>query len=93
MFDAKNFTRTRHEGLEGVVTVAFQENSGLITPFEVRVTRTGLNFRGAMREEISTEDDLQNFAQFLSQCWTERRKFVPKLHVATVIEEPKDVEL
>ena len=93
MFDTKNYTRTKYEGLDGKVTVGFQENSGLITPFEIRATRTGLNFRGTMAEEISTEHDLQEFARFLSDCWAERRRFVPKLSIAKVVEEPKDVEL
>lgn len=79
MFDSKNFIRTEMTSYDGKKIIAWQEQSQLVVPFQIKVSQSGLLFEGHLQGEISTEGDLQKFAKFLSDCWTEHRKLAPKL--------------
>lgn len=82
MFTAKNFLRTKYDSLDGKTTVAFQEQIEGVQAndaFTVKVSSSGMRMEGKLLGEITTEADLQNFAEFISNAWTEHRKLAPKL--------------
>ena len=75
-----DFNVVKFDGLDGKTIVAYQENSGESEPFEVRVSRSGMTFKGKLSSEICTENDLQDFAKMIADIWQEHRKLAPKLN-------------
>lgn len=59
--------------------VSFVEDSGTKDPFQVRITKAGMKFKGEMTGEIYSENDVQDLAQFMSVWVEELRRMRPKI--------------
>lgn len=67
------FIRTKFDSLDGKTIVAFTADNG----FCLRASRMGVEVMGEIL--IEGELELQQFAQLMSDSWTEHRKLKPKL--------------
>ena len=74
-----DFNVTKFDSLDGKTIVSYQEDSEETEPFEVRVSRSGMTFKGKLSTEICTERELQDFARMISDIWQEHRRLAPKL--------------
>lgn len=74
-----DFTLSKYDGLDGKTKVALQENSGAPDAFTVVVDLSGMNFKGVLKDPISSEKQLQDFALMVSSMWSEHRKLAPKI--------------
>lgn len=77
-FGAK-FLRTKFSGIDGRTIVTFQEQTGKDNPFEIRLTPSGMSFSGKLEKEISSMDELQDWARLISACWGEHERLRPKI--------------
>lgn len=68
------FLKSKFDDLEGKTVVCFAEDSGIANPFQVRISKAGMKFKGEMQGEIYSEDDVQSLAQFMSVWVEELRK-------------------
>ena len=57
----------------------FMEDDGTLDAFQIRINSSGLTFKGEMSGFIYSEDDMQEFAQFLSVCFVELRRLRPRI--------------
>lgn len=73
------FHRAQFDGLDGKTVVAYTEDSGIANPFQVRVTKEGLRFKGEMQGAISSESDVQDLARFMSDWVQDVRRLRPKI--------------
>lgn len=79
MFSRDNFFKRKFSDLMGQTVVSWQEKTVQGPPFEIRATQAGVYFTGRLDGEISTEQDLSNFAELVSDSWMEHQKLAPKL--------------
>lgn len=73
-FMGRLFVRNKYDGLDGKTKVSYSEQN---STFQVVCDQTGIIFKGEM--PIFSQADLQDFAEFVSVCWTEHKKLAPKL--------------
>lgn len=75
------FNKVEHTDMvTGKRFVSFVEDSPSVAPFQIVVSKEGLQFKGDMEGRIVSEKDLQDFAQFLGvTIWPQKRKFDPKI--------------
>ncbi len=71
----KEFTRTKFSSMEGHTVVAFDVEGDDL--FLLSARPRGLELEGKF--ELTTEQELQDFAKLISEAWSEHRKLKPKL--------------
>lgn len=80
-YAGRTFVKNKFDGLDGKTKVSFQE-IGDGSSFKVLIDQTGVKFAGDMAMPICDQQELQGFAKFLSDCWTEHRRLVPKIYTS-----------
>ena len=79
MFTRDNFVKRKFSDLDGRTVISWQEKTIQGPPFEIRSTQAGVYFTGRLDGEITTEKDLEAFAELVSDAWTEHKNLAPKL--------------
>lgn len=77
------WVRTKTSSItDGRPMVTYEEQSGHQNPFRIICTPGGIRFVGVMSKELSTQADLQDFAELTSMAWKDHKQIVPKIEVA-----------
>lgn len=70
------FIVTKYDGLDGKTKVAYAEDG---SDFTVIADQSGINFKGSMKEPVSTSKELEAFANLIGDMVKEHSLLKPKL--------------
>lgn len=70
------FIVTKYDGLDGKTKVAYTEKDG---DFAVIADQSGINFKGTLKEPLSSHTELNAFAELIGDMVKEHFKLKPKL--------------
>lgn len=73
----KLFTRTKFEGLDGKVIVAFTAEDD---SFSLQASKMGVEIKGTFL--VDGEPELQQFAKLMSDAWSEHRRLKPRIETS-----------
>ena len=75
-----NAKRIDYTGIDGKRRIAFvdAENESPAS-FAIEASPMGIILRGALKEPLSSQADLESFYQVFCQAWDEHEKLAPKL--------------
>lgn len=80
------FYKDKFTRLDGLTVVSWVEDAVVATPFTVCADRTGVNFKGTLKEPISDKKQLNDFARLIADAWKEHVKLAPKVSATGIIE-------
>lgn len=76
--------KVKWTGLDQRVVVTFVQvvpegMTANVDPFTITATPSGISFKGSMLGEMTSQNDLQDFAKLFSEVWKERLKLRPQI--------------
>lgn len=77
-----DFIFDKRAGIDGKTKAMFTQTQSEY-PLKVICSREHMDFGGV---KIKNDKDLEDFAKFVTQCWSEHKKLAPRISPTGVIE-------